>query len=195
MEVRTLVNDGTGETEAIRCRAESSPTPQLPPETVRALFETHRAELLRFLIGVLRDVAAAQDVSQITFCRLLEVGHMSRAETIKGWLFTVALREALVYRRQNSLRDRHLKQYANDRSASLLTGYIDAGEDVLVSDEMVTRLRQSLSQLPIDQLNVVRQRIYEDKTFGAIASELNVPLGTVLTRMRLALEKVRKWIG
>jgi RNA polymerase sigma-70 factor (ECF subfamily) len=34
--------------------------------------------------------------------------------------------------------------------------------------------------------------MYEDKTFAQIAEELGLPLGTVLTRMRLALEKLRR---
>jgi RNA polymerase sigma-70 factor (ECF subfamily) len=39
---------------------------------------------------------------------------------------------------------------------------------------------------------VVRKRIYEDKTFRVIAEEMGAPLGTVLTRMRSALAKLRK---
>ena len=38
---------------------------------------------------------------------------------------------------------------------------------------------------------MVWARMYEDKTFAQIAGEQGVPLGTVLTRMRLALEKLR----
>ena len=34
-------------------------------------------------------------------------------------------------------------------------------------------------------------RIVEDKTFGQIAEELQIPLGTALSRMRLALERLR----
>jgi len=35
-------------------------------------------------------------------------------------------------------------------------------------------------------------RIYEEKTFAVIAEELSLPLGTVLTRMRLAMQKLHK---
>ena len=38
---------------------------------------------------------------------------------------------------------------------------------------------------------MVEQRIYGEKTFAVIAEELKVPLGTVLTRNRLAMEKLR----
>ena len=59
--------------------------------------------------------------------------------------------------------------------------------------EDVAKLKELLAELPPDQRHVVRQRMYEEKTFAVIAQELNVPLGTVLTRMRLAMEKLQKW--
>ena len=37
-------------------------------------------------------------------------------------------------------------------------------------------------------------RIYEEKTFAVIAEELSIPLGTVLTRMRLALKRLSRQI-
>ncbi len=45
--------------------------------------------------------------------------------------------------------------------------------------------------LPADQLQVVQLRIYEEQTFQEIARRLELPLGTVLTRMRLALKKLQ----
>jgi len=65
----------------------------------------------------------------------------------------------------------------------------------LVRDEEVARLRALMQQLPDEQQFVVRQRIQEEKTFAVIAEELQVPLGTVLTRMRLAIQKLQKWFG
>jgi RNA polymerase sigma-70 factor (ECF subfamily) len=42
---------------------------------------------------------------------------------------------------------------------------------------------------------VVHKKMYEGKTFAVIAGELGVPLGTVLTRMRTALQNLRKELG
>ena len=164
---------------------------RMSPDAVRSLYETHGRDLLGFLIGVLRDVNAANDVLQITFRRVLEVGHTARGETIKGWLFKVALREALIYRRQVARQERHLSEYSADRTLSAPDESI---EERLLRKEDVARLKKLMARLPADQLHVVRQRIYEEKTFAVIAAELHVPLGTVLTRMRLALEKLRKWL-
>ncbi|MCA9247413.1 MAG: hypothetical protein KDA42_09870, partial [Planctomycetales bacterium] len=50
-------------------------------------------------------------------------------------------------------------------------------------------------ELPSEQREVVRMRIYEEKKFAEIAAELELPLGTVLTRMRLALKKLEAALG
>lgn len=162
---------------------------RLSAETVRALYEQHGRDLLLFLTGVLKSSEAAQDVSQATFQRLLEVGHETNEETVRGWLFKVGFHEAMAWRRRETKRDQvHRQRDANsiDRELPL---------NALVRSEEVEKLRRLLRDLPDEQQAIIRQRLHEDKTFAEIASELNVPLGTVLTRMRLAMQKLQKWFG
>ncbi len=169
------------------------PTPpeRLSPDTVRALYDVHGRDLLTFLMGVLRNPEVAQDVCQATFQRLLEAGHEARAETIRGWLFKVAFHEAMAHRRRESRGDRLQRNYGTAGDPV----DFDSSLQSLVRAEEIAKLKQLLLELPAEQQHVVRQRIHEDKTFAAIADELNVPLGTVLTRMRLAMQKLQKWFG
>ena len=74
-------------------------------------------------------------------------------------------------------------------------GEFETAVQSLGRKEEVARLRDLMQQLPAEQQFVVRQRIQEEKTFAVIADELQVPLGTVLTRMRLAIQKLQKWFG
>ena len=166
---------------------------RLSAEAVRALYEVHGRDLLTFLIGVLRDPESAWDVSQITFQRLLEVGHLARNETVRGWLFKVAFHEAMAFRRKQS-RGERLQRAVMDRLDEE-QGEFETAVQSLVRKEEVARLRDLMQQLPAEQQFVVRQRIQEEKTFAVIADELQVPLGTVLTRMRLAIQKLQKWFG
>ncbi len=165
---------------------------RLTVETVQKLYEVHFRELLAFLIGVLRSGDAAEEVAQSTFYRLLEAGHEARAETIKGWLFKVGFHEAMAFRRRQAVQGRAIQEYVARRE---LAPRESSTHDELILQEDVTRLRDLLTALPPDQQHIVRQRMYEAKTFAVIADELNVPLGTVLTRMRLAMAKLQKWWG
>ncbi len=65
----------------------------------------------------------------------------------------------------------------------------------MLRSETTERVRQALGELPPDQRQVVEMRIYEDKTFAVIADELSAPLGTILTRMRLALKRLSRRLG
>ena len=157
---------------------------------VAALFERYGAELRRFVLGVLRDPELTGDVLQATFARAIERGHTARTETIKGWLFQVAFREALTARRRHQSREE-----ARRRLAALGFSRGEPPEHGLIREETVAAVRKALRELPSEQSKVVWARMYEDKTFAQIAEESGLPLGTVLTRMRLALEKLRRTLN
>lgn len=173
----------------------AEPSARLSADQVRELYSDHGRDLLSFLTGVLRDLDAAQDVCQATFQRLIESGHDARAETIRGWLFKVAFHEAMAYRRQQSRRDQWLQQKQTNQNGEPPEpdGPLISPLNLLVRAEEIAKLKELLQELPAEQQFVVRQRIHEEKTFAAIAAELQVPLGTVLTRMRLAIQKLRVW--
>jgi RNA polymerase sigma-70 factor (ECF subfamily) len=150
------------------------------------LYVKHEAELRSFLIGVLRDLHLANDALQSTFTKAIEVGHRAMQESLKGWLFRVALNEALVIRRRRQTRDRLLQRVAWARPQ--LT---EKPADTVARSETIDVVRAALDELPAEQRQVVCMRIYEEKTFAKIAEELQVPLGTVLSRMQLAIRKLR----
>src|SRR4051812_25306874 len=154
---------------------------------VVALYESHGPELRRFVLGVTRDPELASDVLQATFAKALELGHTARAETFKGWLFRVAFHEAVTARRRREAREQ-----GNRRLAALGKHAAERPDERLIRTETIEAVRQALEGLPAEQRRVVWARMYEDKTFAEIARESGLPLGTVLTRMRLALEKLRR---
>jgi RNA polymerase sigma-70 factor (ECF subfamily) len=154
---------------------------------VEGLFHEHAAELRRFVLGVVRDPELASDVLQATFAKAVEHGHTARTETLKGWLFRVAYHEAITARRRSQTQEQ-----AHRKLTACWVAEGERPEDPLIRRETVDAVRRALEELPAEQRRVVWSRLYEDKTFATIAAESGVPLGTVLTRMRLALEKLRR---
>jgi len=152
-----------------------------------ALYESHGPELRRFVLGVTRDPELTDDVLQTTYAKAIELGHTARAETFKGWLFRVAFHEALAARRKGETREQGTR-----RLARLSRQTVEQPDERLIRDETVDSVRQALGDLPAEQRQVVWARMYEEKTFAEIAQEFRLPLGTVLTRMRLALDKLRR---
>ncbi len=167
---------------------------KLDASTVAALYLEHADELRRFLIGLLRHSELAADALQTTFTKAVEQGHTARQETLKSWLFTVAYHEAMLIRRRQGVTERAMEKRRVLETA--LDGHRQqAADNNLVRWETVERVRFALQELPIEQADVVRRRIFEGKKFIEIATELQLPLGTVLTRMHLALAKLRNRLG
>jgi RNA polymerase sigma-70 factor (ECF subfamily) len=153
-----------------------------------ALYAEHGLRLRQFVLGVLRNREAADDVVQATFAKAAEVGGDVRPGAMKSWLYRVALNEAADWRRRAGV----------DRKAILRIGEShfshagDTPDTPLVQRETMEKVRQAVCDLTSTQERVVRARIYEDKKFVQIASEMNMPLATVITHMRRALEKLRQ---
>jgi RNA polymerase sigma factor (sigma-70 family) len=158
---------------------------------VVSLYESHGEELRRFVLGVVRDPDLTGDVMQATFSKALELGHTARPETLKGWLFRVAFHEALAARRRRLSGDRARRRLADLWRVGSGGDRADHPDDGLIRGETIDAVRRALGALPDPQRRVVLARVYDDKTFAQIARESGLPLGTVLTRMRLALNKLR----
>lgn len=159
-------------------------------------FAEFSGELRAFLLGVLRNDDLAGEALQATLVKAVERGHEARLETRRGWLFRVALNEALVLKRRAKIQQKSFRELAQGdaRRHESAGGSVTRNESpagFALKAEVIERVRLALDDLPADQRRVVRMRIYEHKTFAVIANELKVPLGTVLTRMRLATEKLR----
>lgn len=158
---------------------------------VASLYEEHARELQRFVLGVLGDASAMADVMQATFAKAIEKGCGVAEKSRKAWLFRVALNEAMAIRRRQGVAKRSLRALAEQAG---LLGQEHSGSQAdrqAIRHETIDRVRQALEELPQEQARVVRLRMYQEKTFAAIAEELQIPLGTALNRMHAALKKLR----
>lgn len=164
----------------------SEPTSEsLPPDIVAQLYDSHSKDLAAFLLGILGKHADADEALQSTFVKTIEQGHKVNQAAFRAWLFRVAFNQAMLIKRKAKTRQRSLGNLAD------LLNPAESNVAKLVSDaDLQDRAVVALRQLPEAQQQVVRLRIYEDLTFAAIADQLGLPLGTVLSRMRLAMKKM-----
>lgn len=70
-----------------------------------------------------------------------------------------------------------------------------AADSTLEAEQSAVAVRAALQTLPADQAEVLRLAFFEDNSQSAIAEALNLPLGTVKSRMRLAFAKLRGVLG
>lgn len=164
-----------------------SPVDPSGSEVMAGVYVRHSNELRRMIVGIVRDPGLADDVLQSAFARAIEYGGPDREESAKAWFFRIAANEALVLLRRQRTADKVHGELARVTKQSPKPG----ADDPLVRAEAVQAIREALDELPAVQRQVVRARMVEEKRFAEIAKDLGVPIGTVLTRMRRALDRLR----
>jgi RNA polymerase sigma factor (sigma-70 family) len=165
----------------------TEPQGQQSPAPIGGLYQQLAPELRAFLLGLLKDHDLADEALHASFTKIIEKQETIRDSNPRAWLFQVAYHEAMAVRRRQGVERRGLQGLA-----WLKRELESAPETPLIRDETARKIRQSLNTLPAEQRDVVLRRIEHNQTFSDIATELGVPLGTVLTRMRLALQKLQK---
>jgi RNA polymerase sigma-70 factor (ECF subfamily) len=156
------------------------------------LFERDGAQAFRLAYRVLRDGAAAEDAVQDAFAQLWErAPSLSAAGSIRSLLMTIVHRRALDQVRS---RTRHLRPLVESdellRVDEEATELLDRVVEQVSSEGLRLRLRTALEALPQEQRAVVELGHLGGLTLPQIAEREGVPLGTVKSRLRLAMQKL-----
>ncbi len=166
---------------------------RLPDRERVALWHSQQVQWLRvFVFGILRNNGLVDDVLQTVFRKALEQGAGVDPSSVRAWLTRVAHNEAMLLKRKQGVNSRAMKKIGAGFSES---DSVSLPIDDIIHRETAEQVRAAVQQLPPDQRFVVERRIHGEQTFAEIAAELGIPLGTVLTRMRLALGKLRLALG
>lgn len=151
------------------------------------LFDHFAPRLKAFLLRQGATAAAAEELAQeamLTVWRRAEVYDPAQA-TLSTWIFTIARNKRIDLLR----RERRPELDPND---PLLVPESPSVERSLGALEEAALVRRALQQLPPEQAALVRMAYYEEKVHTVIAAETGLPLGTVKSRLRLALQRLAK---
>lgn len=103
----------------------------------------------------------------------------------EAWIFTIARNVSIDARR------RQLGLASVALELEPLAAEPPQGDAVLAAAQTAERLRAAVRTLPEDQVEVVRLAFFEDCSHSEIAAALRLPMGTVKSRLRLAIRRLR----
>src|SRR6267143_2544348 len=151
-----------------------------------ALFAEHAPALRNFLGARCRDPDLAAELLQETAARLVAAGpRLDLNGNARGYLFRIAANVWRDHLRREIVRRRGTEAWSREEPPRTP----DADEAVLAS-ELRAAVRRAIAELPPAQREVIELRHREGLIFREIAARLGRPLGTVLTQMRAALQRV-----
>jgi len=152
-----------------------------------ALFAHFAPRVKAYLIRTGSDDALADELAQETLLSVWRKAASfdpSRA-TASTWIFTIA---------RNLRVDRFRKEWRDVAVGDDLPDMVDeaaAPDESLSGDERGEKVRRALRTLPPDQIKVIELSFFEEAPHAEIAKALGIPLGTVKSRIRIAMTKLR----
>ncbi|WP_275426221.1 sigma-70 family RNA polymerase sigma factor [Nocardia arizonensis] len=152
-------------------------------DLMTVLYREHAAALWRYTVGLVRDPGRAEDIVQETLLRAWQRPNVLDQSTTsaRAWLFTVARNLAVDEHRSARNRrefrtDSPPEQAAPDQADRALDGW-------LVAD--------ALGRLSADHREVIVRAYYRGLSTHQIAAELDIPPGTVKSRMHYGMRALR----
>ena len=156
-----------------------------------ALFRFFAPRLKSYFMRLGAQALQAEDLVQETMLRVWDRGALydpARAQA-STWVFTVARNLRL-----DALRGERHPEPDSDRHLAELIDDTATADELTDSLQRDNRVRAALATLPPEQMEILRLSFFEDVPHAEIARRLDLPLGTVKSRIRRALHRIRGMI-
>ena len=167
---------------------------QAHPEALSELYDRYGRLVYSLTLHILGEVEAAEEVTQDVFFRVWEKAASYRAEQAKvsTWLASIGRNRSI-----DLLRARGVRPEGHSLGWEELTpGAMPRNEGLDPEDGAMQamqgeRVRAAIASLPAEQRVALAMAYFRGYSHSQIAEELHEPLGTVKTRIRMAMQKLR----
>lgn len=155
-------------------------------EAFAALFGHFAPRLKSFMLRAGADPETAEEIVQETMVLVWSkaIQFDPAKAAVSTWIFTIARNKRIDMLRRECRPDIAPEDYPAASADS-------APDDAAFAGQASSRIQQAIGQLPAEQRLVLEKAFYEDLSHSEISERLNLPLGTVKSRIRLGLQRLR----
>ncbi len=150
------------------------------------LYEGYATKLKSFLLSRGAHNALAEELLQASLLQVWEKAHLynAGAGNVATWLYRIVRNRYIDHIRKCKISDRLAPPEWQRQTEALQP-----------PDDDPLRVKDALRKLPSRQAQILYMSFYHGKTHSEIADELQIPLGSVKSSLRLAFEKLRRSMG
>ncbi len=153
---------------------------------ITEIMESHKADLFRYAVYRIGDKEDAEDLLQNVYLQLAaKASTLRKIKNLSNYIFICVVNACNKFLREKEQEQSRLIDYSEHLALDGEYASIDSFE---VEFAYYNRL---LAQLPEEQSDVIRLKIYTERNFDDIAEILNIPTSTAKTRFYLGLNKLK----
>ena len=159
-------------------------------EAIGELYDRHAARVLSLAHRIVRNSGDAEDVVQEVFSQAWRTApnYQAARGTVAGWLLMMTRTRAI-----DRLRSRQARRdHGTKADLDTVPAATAAQPDELIARQQAAHVRSALTELPAEQRIALELAYFDGLTQTEIAEQLKTPLGTVKTRIRAALARLRR---
>jgi RNA polymerase sigma-70 factor (ECF subfamily) len=165
-------------------------------EALSALYDRYSRLVFSIAYNSLHDQGLAEEVVQDVFTRVWEkaVTYEANLAKVSTWLITITRNRAIDELRRIKVRP-EANQVGWDDLTENIIPHSDVTESMVEMSLQQKQVRHALAALPEEQRKALALAYFQGLSHSEIAAELNEPVGTIKTRIRLAMQKLRQILG
>jgi RNA polymerase sigma-70 factor (ECF subfamily) len=163
------------------------------PEAFSTLYDRYKTLVFSLAVNIVSSPEAAEDVALDVFTKVWEKADTYRPEkaTVKRWISSITRYRSIDTLRRRSARPDSSNPQWSDFSPDSLPAQ-DNPEEAIELAMIRREVTEAVSKLPEEQKEPLALAYFKGYTHSQIAEILNEPLGTIKTRIRLALQRLRR---
>jgi RNA polymerase sigma-70 factor, ECF subfamily len=174
----------------------SSPSKMELSGCIGALYDRYGRLVYSIALHVVGDAETAEEITQDVFVRAWEgaAGYRPELAKVSSWLVSIARHRAIdELRRRGSRREEDLTDWPEDTDPEREPDLVapTSTEETVENSLQQHSIRQIVAGLPSDQRQVLALAYFQGLSQTQIAEHLGEPLGTVKSRIRLSMQKLR----
>ena len=156
------------------------------------LYDRYRRLVYSMALNATGDAGLAEEITQDVFLRVWNKAETYRPEQGKvvTWLSSIARYRSIDLLRRQAIRPEGNRAAWTEEGNPQPTNGPDIEGEVMISQRK-QKVRRAINQLPAEQRQALAYAYFQGYSHSEIAEALNEPLGTVKTRIRLAMQKLR----
>ena len=160
------------------------------------LINRHQSKIYGFIYSKISDRDISDDIFQDTFIKViktLKLNSYNEEGKFLPWVMRIAHNLIIDHFRKNKKMPMY-RETEEFSIFSIMSDNVPNIESRLITEQVESDLRKLIEELPEEQKEVLKMRIYQDLSFKEISELTGVSINTALGRMRYALMNIRKVI-